>query len=426
MAEASVKVFNLIKSIPSRIFGNDPNKISEYYEIPEALAHYLLQGVENGDIDLMLARGDFVMSADGLKCLEYNVNTNLGGLQMAFWESLYLNTPVIVDFLQCSRIRIASENIFSILFKQLVDAILKKTQDDRGEINIVVAVPGSSGIPSEKVMEQYFNSVYEELLKNQYDGLEGKIIICDYNRLKVAGGTVRCHGKVIHAIIEWYLGYVPDDILEVWRENRLTVLNGPLTWILSTKSNLALLSELEDSEIFTPAERDIIKKHVPWTRAVNRGDNTYRSRKIRLEDFVLAEREKLVLKPMLGSGGNDIYIGRYCSQEKWRTIVDASLRGEHWRDLTIMTPVTLENWQALTEKALEVKRFVVQEYVESESYLYQWGEYGCTAHSAIWGYFLCGKEYGGSWVRVLPREHERGIINCHQGARVSVVFGVDE
>jgi hypothetical protein len=43
-----------------------------------------------------------------------------------------------------------------------------------------------------------------------------------------------------------------------------------------------------------------------------------------------------------------------------------------------------------------------------------------------WGFFMFGPHYAGVWVRVLPRKKSKGVINCHQGASVSVVFNVDE
>jgi hypothetical protein len=426
MAAVSVKVFNLIQSIPSRLFADDYQKVSAYYRIPPDLARYLLSGTVGRQTGHLLSRGDFVLSPGGLKCLEYNVNTNLGGLQISFWESLYLNTPIIADFLDRCGIRIRNKNVIFTLFQHLLEVARNRSGGSGDEINIAVAMSGSMDSQTRLALEMYYNATYREVLEEHGTHLKGTVVVCDYRQMEVSGGTVRHNGRTIHTIVEWYLGFVPTDMLDVCRQGRVSILNGPLTWLLSTKSNLALLSELADSELFDPEERALIKTYIPWTRTVVRGETTYGGETVRLERFILDQREKLVLKPLLGSGGKDIYIGRYCPREKWQTIVDSAIQGGDWQDLRLGNPVTHEQWQALTRQAMDVQKWLVQEYVASESYLYQWGHDGCAPHSAVWGYFVFGNRYAGSWVRVLPREHDRGVINCHQGAKVSAVFEVDE
>jgi hypothetical protein len=76
-------------------------------------------------------------------------------------------------------------------------------------------------------------------------------------------------------------------------------------------------------------------------------------------------------------------------------------------------------------KALSIRSWVVQEYIESPTYLYQLGENGYAEHHAVWGFFVFGSTYAGGWARVLPTANKSGVLNCHQGAKVSVVFEVD-
>jgi hypothetical protein len=83
-------------------------------------------------------------------------------------------------------------------------------------------------------------------------------------------------------------------------------------------------------------------------------------------------------------------------------------------------------WYDIAKKAFQVKNWLVQEYIEPPTYLYQLGENGYAEHHAVWGFFIFGDIYAGGWVRVIPVKNQSGIINCHQGARVSVAFEVDE
>ncbi|MCP5047051.1 MAG: hypothetical protein GY940_07750, partial [bacterium] len=90
----------MIKSVPGRFFANDPRQISRYYGIAPEIAAAFMEGVTGTHIDNLLARGDFVLSSSGVKCLEFNIAATLGGWRVPLWASLYMKTPIITRFLQ--------------------------------------------------------------------------------------------------------------------------------------------------------------------------------------------------------------------------------------------------------------------------------------------------------------------------------------
>jgi len=69
---------------------------------------------------------------------------------------------------------------------------------------------------------------------------------------------------------------------------------------------------------------------------------------------------------------------------------------------------------------------VVQEYTESYPYLFQSGTNGCIEHHAIWGLLVFGTRYAGGYLRILPKENGKGVINTYQGAEKTVIVEVDE
>jgi uncharacterized circularly permuted ATP-grasp superfamily protein len=219
--------------------------------------------------------------------------------------------------------------------------------------------------------------------------LKGDFFICGYNSLKLASDFLVYSGQKIHILVEMLNGLTPIMFMEAVKKGNLVLCNGPVTRIMSNKLNLALLSEHQDSNMFSLEERDIIKKHIPWTRKVNCCDAA----------FLLSKREHLVLKSAEGLGGKEVFPGCRTSPEEWKQLV---------------------------EKALEEKRWVVQEYVHPSCYLYQNGETGCTEHHAIWGLFVLGSRYAGGFVRVMPAKNTRGVINTRQGAEESIIIEVQE
>ena len=76
--------------------------------------------------------------------------------------------------------------------------------------------------------------------------------------------------------------------------------------------------------------------------------------------------------------------------------------------------------------ALQEKKSLVQELVEAPPGLYQAGKDGCAPHDTVWGVWIFGSLYGGSFVRTILKEGPRKVVNAYTGARISVVFEVDE
>lgn len=422
---ANLKVLDLLKSIPQRVFSNDPGKISKYYGVSLDLANYFLYGVNNEHLDNLLARGDFIITHTGLKCLEYNVNTNLGGMSLPLWESLYQATPVIAQFITKGNVKIHNRNLYSFMYEHLAQAAVKFYRDS-DEINIVIVMPAGYNDVRKSSQERYMNTVYNNALQAMNRGLKGQLSLNTYSQLKVVGNDVFCNGRKVHVIVEWCQGFVPHDILELFGNKKIMICNGAIAWLMSTKLNLALLSENQDSGLFSAAEKETIEKYIPWTRKVSTAETTYQGKTIRLKDFILANREQLVLKPLVGAGGKDIFVGAHTPAKEWQTIVEAAMSWNDWQDVQFDKNLTEEQWYKIAENAFRVKNWLVQEYIEPPTYIYQLGEKGYGEHHAVWGFFFFGNTYSGGWVRVMPTDNKSGIINCHQGAKVSVVFEVDE
>ncbi len=396
---AAVEVYRLIKSIPGRLFGYDSHRFSKYFNMPDNAVQFMLAGVDDEHIDNLLARGDFILSAEGLKCLEYNVTPNLGGWQSPIWELYYLRNPLIARFLEESGVNVAKNALFPILFDHIGRIALKKLSHIPQEINVLFMFPAYTETPGNREQRLHLSRIYQDCLRRLEPNCSGEVILGDFFSPNFADGVLTWNDKEIHIVVELNGGRVPDSVYQAFNLGKIFLYNGPIANLLSNKLNLALLSEHETSDIFSPSERETIERHIPWTRKCMRGKTTYRGEEIILEDFVLKNRQKMVLKPAAGYGGKDIYIGKSTPEEKWKEVLSQAL---------------------LEENAM------AQEYFDSVPYIYQWGENGYAVHDAVWGFFVFGNAFAGGWVRVLPRSHNKGVINCHQGAKVSNILEVEE
>jgi hypothetical protein len=388
-AEVGTKLCSLIKQAPLRIFKNDTTKISNYYDMPQKVVEIQLDGVDHTHIENLLARGDFIISSEGLKCLEFNVTANLGGWPVVVGETLYQQTPVIQNFIKQQKVNIKPTPLLQVFFQHAIGCGLKKFPNSK-EINCAIASPSHFGSD----LQQLYKSVLKQIAPH----LEGELSFCITKTLKEKEEFLYLDNKPVHVLCEMYHGLVTPTILKVFKAGNVCLFNGPVTSLLSNKYALALLSEHENSDLFSPQERELITKHIPWTRKMIPGENSYKGEPVKLETLVPAHREQLILKPSNSIAGTNVFIGKNTPQQKWEQICH----------------------QALTQKS-----WLVQEYVASVPYLYQFDEEGSVIHDAVWGFFVCGSTYAGLCVRVLPMANTSGVINDAQGAVTSIAFEVD-
>lgn len=396
--EAGVKIFNLHKELFKRVFNNDPRKISDFYEITLPLAKLQLEGVSDDHLQQMVSRGDFILASSGLKCIEFNVTPNLGGWQVPVWESLYLNNHIINQFLKENHITTKNENLLYLLLEHVIDSCIEKVPAYNGEWNIALVVKGFREITVTST-GLYLNNLYQRIWQKKYDNVTGQLFLCDYQDLKVTDNYLYYKEKRIQTVIEMYQGMVTPGVFKVFKAGNICLLNGPITELLSSKLNLALLSNHEETGVFTTEEKHTIDKYVPWSRKMVAGRTTYKGEKICLQDFILENREKLILKPAIGYGGENIRIGKKTPGKEWEKVV---------------------------KKALNERKWMVQEWVEPLPGVYLAGENNYEKHDVVLGFFVFGSRYGGAWARIMPQKSSKGIINCHQGAAVSVIFEVEE
>lgn len=400
--EMGLNVCNLIKSIPARLFDNNAKRIAAYFEQPEAVVNLQLEGITPDHLANMVGRADFTFSPRGLKCLEFNISIAISGWQLPEWESLYLKTPIIDRFLKENQVEINNENYLGLFLDHIIRWALPLAEPGaktgNPELNVVMVVQGYNENHQHKnTLLEDLRRLYKEKLSRK--ALTGNVFMCDIPRLEYGDNRVYFKGNRVHGIIELLHGIVTPGVMKAYTAGNLCLLNGPMTGLLSNKLNLALLSEHEESGVFSSEEREIIKKYIPWTRKIIPGENSYRGEKIILENFLIANKDKLVIKPPLGLGGQRVGIGQGMFRREWESLVKTALRK---------------------------KDFLVQELVESPRGLYQLGENGCAYHDTVWGVWILGSQYGASFVRVQPAGNVRKVVSGAQGAEISFAFEVDE
>jgi hypothetical protein len=112
--------------------------------------------------------------------------------------------------------------------------------------------------------------------------------------------------------------------VQAYEAGVICVINSFRAKLLHKKISLGLLHDEANAHLFSADELEAIRLHIPWTRRVREGYTTFEGQRIDLLPFIVANRERLVLKPNDEYGGKGVVIGWTVSDTEWqRTLQEA-------------------------------------------------------------------------------------------------------
>ena len=121
------------------------------------------------------------------------------------------------------------------------------------------------------------------------------------------------------------------DFLAAIRDRGVCTVNPFRAIIGAHKEVMALMTNEDNHYLFTKEEAECIKKHVPWTRKL---DETItispEGTDISLHEYLLKNKEKMVVKPTGGAGGEGVYVGKHTEDAKWEAVVENTMGCSWW------------------------------------------------------------------------------------------------
>lgn len=179
-----------------------------------------------------------------------------------------------------------------------------------------------------------------------------------YRKLKVQEFLVRY--DLSHALVRAY------------KDRAVCIVNSFRSELAQKKAMFDLLTDTAVTAQFPAAEKKAIREFIPWTRLVTAAKTTHGDQSIDLPDFILRNREKLVMKPNDDTGELPVFRGPDMDDTAWERALRQAMRSP----------------------------YVVQEMVETHRSvfpLYQWGhleykELGIDVHP----HSFLGKVHGAS------------------------------
>ncbi|MCB1056503.1 MAG: hypothetical protein KDD11_13455 [Acidobacteria bacterium] len=399
MTASNLRLCRLIKELPQRIFGGQPDRLAEFYGLDAVQTELVAAALAAGpSSETLVARGDYVMTSAGLRCLEVNFGANLGGWELGMLTGRYREVEVLRSFLDGHAPAAASTDTLGRVLVHLLEVFEGLGEPDADVCRVAFLAPKGFDPHENEPSRVFFERAFCGLLARSGRSATGEVRLCLYDQLETASGVLKLDGERVHVVLEQHPLRYDGRILECLERRTVVLVNGPLKEVLDEKRNLALLSDPRYRDVFDDEERRLIDSLVPWTRVVADRRTELGGREWNLPDLLLEQRERLVLKRGRGLAGLAVHLGVSTPEPEWREKVERALAEGGW---------------------------VVQELVRSEPFIYQHGDVGCAPHDVVWGLFDVGGRHGGGFLRLMPQG--RGLpVNTNTGAREGILLEVPE
>lgn len=163
----------------------------------------------------------------------------------------------------------------------------------------------------------------QEQLARTFTELGCPSFTCSPDQLELRGSRLYGRGEPIDIVQRRLL--FPDivkrrdelrPLLTAYRERHVCVINPLRSYLVGCKAILAELCRRERANTLSSEERMVVNRVVPCTGLPGE-----------IDEADLLDRSKWVIKPIFGSGGTGVVIGRYTDHVAWQQALQAGRQG---------------------------------------------------------------------------------------------------
>ena len=378
-------------SLPDRLFGGDLAAFALEVGMTDLQVSAIMRS--RGTSVTRQARADMYADASGMRLLEFNMGSTLGGMDNADMCRSLLEHPLLADFARRHGLTYVDT------MREQVNNMFVDSGFEPGSRPVVALTDWPSSFESLAPYMEQFCERWQAL------GLDAHP--CHIGQLEVRDGRVWLGDRKIDIISRMFLiedllesadaPALMDPILDAAQRGEVKIFTPMDSELFASKGALAMLSDESNRGRFTAEELASLDRILPWTRMVRAGKVTLEDgSRVDLLEYALAHRESLALKPTLLHGGQGVLLG-------W----SADVTPELWR----------ERLTEAVDGPCVIQRRVVQQpelFPDEEGNLREW--------TVAWGVFTVVNGYGGAFARATTVESGNGIVNIANGAHAGAVL----
>jgi uncharacterized circularly permuted ATP-grasp superfamily protein len=172
----------------------------------------------------------------------------------------------------------------------------------------------------------------QEILREAFAARGFECVLADPREMDVSGGRLHAGGAPVDLV---YRRAVLSEIVQregevraflgAYRHRLCPFVNSFRCRLSEDKALFAILTDEAFANLLSEDERALVAAALPWTRRVAERRTLKDGREVDLVPFVLANRERLVLKPTHEYGGRSVFLGSETPSREWETAVLVAL-----------------------------------------------------------------------------------------------------
>jgi hypothetical protein len=264
------------------------------------------------------SRLDAFLLPDSLKFAEYNGESPAGAGYTETLADIFEDLPVMTRFGR----RYEMHNY--PLSAKLLDALVMSYIEWGGTgKRPQILITDWKGVPTWREFE---------ILKARFTKMGVPTEVADPRDLTFDGKKLTANGKKIDLV---YRRVLINDIVakpaecealvKAYTANAVCVANSLRCKIPHVKTFFAVLTDERNGVLFSQPEREVIRKHIPWTRVVADVRTAHYDKPVDLLEFIREERDNLVLKPSDEYGGTGVTLGWETTESAWDAAIQSAL-----------------------------------------------------------------------------------------------------
>jgi hypothetical protein len=268
------------------------------------------------------SRLDAFLLPDSLKFAEYNGESPAGAGYAETLAEIFRELPVMDKFAHTYEVHSYP------LSAKLLDALVMSYLDWGGSSSKPqIAIVDWADVPTVSEFE---------ILQERFERMGIPTLIADPRELEWDGKSLVARDTKIDLV---YRRVLINDIVakpaecsslvKAYSANAVCVANNFRCKIPHVKAFFAVLTDEQNGSLFSHGERELIRKHIPWTRVVADVGTAYYGQRIELLAFIRKERENLVLKPSDEYGGSGVTLGWETSEPDWDMAIGRALAAKN-------------------------------------------------------------------------------------------------
>jgi uncharacterized circularly permuted ATP-grasp superfamily protein len=264
------------------------------------------------------SRLDAFLLPESLKFAEYNGESPAGLGYAETLAEIFRDLPVMGKF----------QNNFEVesypLSAKLLDALVMSYVDWGGTSRQPqIAIVDWEDVPTWSEFE---------ILQQRFEKMGVPTVIAEPRQLEFDGKSLFAQERKIDLVYRRVLisdiVARPDEcsaLVKAYTANSVCVANTFRCKIPHVKAFFAVLTDEQNGALFSHGERELIKRHVPWTRVVADVETAHYGEQIELLAFIRRERNNLVLKPNDEYGGTGVTLGWETDEQAWDAAIEQAL-----------------------------------------------------------------------------------------------------